>query len=124
MKRGVRNLAIAVTLFAVFVLAYIWSAPVDKSVVTAERARALPSVIPPQPKDEDPEVTRERQRHQDRLMEIRAQEMRERLAQQQLRPGTPLLTPGAGRLGDPGMPPEPVLPDPARPVEPLEKRRE
>lgn len=123
MKPSTRNLLIALGLFAGFVTAYRLAEPAGQPVVTTEQARRLPAVIPPQPKV-DEEERRAREAHQDRLIEILNQEIRELNARRREGAGDVMLRP---------LPPdhpddylnrisaEPAKPDPARPVGPLEK---
>jgi hypothetical protein len=92
-KSSTRNLLIALGLWAGFALAYRLAEPRDRPVVTSERARQLPSTIPPQPKV-DEEERRQRQEHQERLVEIHAQETRDlnagrRAAHEDQPPGRP-----------------------------------
>lgn len=121
MKASPRNLLIALGLFAGFAVAYHWYGPGDKVVVTTEQARRLPAIIPPQPKV-DEEERRKREEHQERLIEIYNQEIRELNARRTMVPGDIPLTPGAGAFNYPPARLEPAKPDPARPLEPLERK--
>ena len=123
MKPSTRNLLIALGLFAGFVTAYRLAEPAGKPMVTTEQARRLPAIIPPQPKV-DEEERRAREAHQDRLIEILNQEIRELNARRREGAGDVMPAPLPPDHPDDFLrriPAEPAKPDPARPVEPLEK---
>ncbi len=124
MKPSTRNVLIALGLFAGFVAAYRLAEPAGKPVVTSEQARRLPAIIPPQPKV-DEEERRAREAHQDRLIEIMNQEIRELNARLKQRAGdVPMIPPPPDHPVNPyySLHVAPAKPDPARPVEPLERR--
>ncbi len=124
MKASTRNLLIALGLFAGFIVAYRLAEPASKPVVTSEQARRLPAIIPPQPKV-DEEERRAREAHQDRLIEIMNQEIRELNARRRAGAGDVMLTPLPPDHPDNAshrIPSEPGKSDPARPVEPLERK--
>lgn len=124
MQPATRNVLVALGLFVAFVVFYHWHEPRNKPVVTTEQARRLPAIIPPQPKV-DEEERRKRQEHEERLIEIYNQEIRELNARRRAGFGdvlVPSLPPDHPDNFPYRIPAEPTKPDPARPVEPLEPK--